>query len=153
MRTNTDHRQGAVALRVLSLTLALVLVFAVLAPGAFAVELTHGDLLRYIPVGIVVKNDSITVYGYFTNLNADCTVADFRDYSMDVYVNNILVASGYFGTLDSFVIQPLDVHYHTFVFPGKNNFTPGAYVCEDDDFAIINCTFDFSELVFRSDVK
>ncbi len=141
-------RTPGALLRMLSLTLVLVLVFACAAPGAWAVMPTHGDLLRFIPVAISVDGEAVMVYGYFTNLNPDCSVSNFRDYSMDVYINGYLVAGGVFGTLDSFTIEPSGVLYHTFIFPGRSGLYPGTYICEDDDYAVISCTFDYSELVF-----
>lgn len=139
---------GRRASRLFALLLALMLVFCAVAPCGFAVMPTPGESLRYIPLALTVDNNAIMVYGYFTNLNPNVAVSNFRDFSMDLYVGNQLIAAGYFGTLESFTIQPLDVLYHTFLFEQKNNYVPGAYICEDDDFAVISCTFDYSELVF-----
>ena len=136
--------------RVLALTLALVLALGVLAPGAFAVMPTRGDLLRFIPVAVSVDNSNVMVYGYFTNLNPDCSVSNFRDFEMSLFMDNYMVVSGSFGTLDKFTIAAEDVLYHTFVFPGKSGLYPGTYICEDDDFAVISCTFDYSELVYKA---
>ena len=66
--------------RVLALTLALVLALGVLAPGAFAVMPTRGDLLRFIPVAVSVDNSNVMVYGYFTYLNPVSSVSNFRDF-------------------------------------------------------------------------
>ena len=140
--------------RVLALTLALVLALGVIAPGAFAVMPTRGDLLRFIPVAVSVDNNDVMVYGYFTNLNPDCSVSNFRDFEMSLFMDNYMIVSGSFGTLDKFTIGPEDVLYHTFVFPGRSGLYPGTYICEDDDFAVISCTFDYSELVYKAgDVK
>ena len=136
--------------RVLALTLALVLALGVLAPGAFAVMPTRGDLLRFIPVAVSVDNSNVMVYGYFTNLNPDCSVSNFRDFEMSLFMDNYMIVSGSFGTLDKFTIGPEDVLYHTFVFPGRSGLYPGTYICEDDDFAVISCTFDYSELVYKA---
>lgn len=136
--------------RVLALTLALVLALGVFAPGAFAVMPTRGDLLRFIPVAVSVDNSNVMVYGYFTNLNPDCSVSNFRDFEMSLFMDNYMVVSGSFGTLDKFTIGPEDVLYHTFVFPGRSGLYPGTYICEDDDFAVISCTFDYSELVYKA---
>jgi hypothetical protein len=136
--------------RVLALTLALVLALGVLAPGAFAVMPTRGDLLRFIPVAVSVDNNDVMVYGYFTNLNPDCSVSNFRDFEMSLFMDNYMIVSGSFGTLDKFTIGPEDVLYHTFVFPGRSGLYPGTYICEDYDFAVISCTFDYSELVYKA---
>lgn len=136
--------------RVLALTLALVLALGVIAPGAFAVMPTRGDLLRFIPVAVSVDNNDVMVYGYFTNLNPDCSVSNFRDFEMSLFMDNYMIVSGSFGTLDKFTIGPEDVLYHTFVFPGRSGLYPGTYICEDDDFAVISCTFDYSELVYKA---
>ena len=90
------------------------------------------------------------VYGYFTNLNPDCSVSNFRDFELSLFMDNTLIVSGSFGTLDRFTIGPEEVLYHTFVFPGRSGLYPGTYICEDDDFAIVSCTFDYSELVYKA---
>ena len=143
------RKHAGTAARLLALTLALVLAFGVLAPGAFAVMPTHGDLLRYIPIAISVDDNNVVVYGYFTNLNPDCSVSNFRDFEMTLFMDNYPIVSGSFGALDKFTIGAEDVLYHTFVFPGKSGLYPGTYICEDDDFAIVTCTFDYSETVYR----
>ena len=138
-----------VARRVLAMTLALMLVFALTAPGAFAVLPTRGDLLRYIPVAVSIDADAVSVYGYFTNLNPDCSVSNFRNFEMAVFMDDFLIASGSFTAIENFEIGPEDVLYHTFIFPGKSGLYPGTYICDDDDYAMISCTFDYSEMVFR----
>jgi hypothetical protein len=145
----SGKRASQALLRLLALTLVLVLAFGTVAPGAFAVMPTRGDLLRFIPVAVSIDDSAVMVYGYFTNLNSDCSVSNFRDFQMSVFMDNYMIASGSFGTLDYFEIGPEDVLYHTFVFPGKSGLYPGTYICEDDDFAIISCTFDYSEMVYR----
>jgi hypothetical protein len=134
---------------VLALTLALMLVFALAAPGSFAVLPTRGDLLRYIPVAVSIDADAVSVYGYFTNLNPDCSVSNFRNFEMAVFMDNVLIASGSFTAIENFEIEPEGVLYHTFIFPGKSGLYPGTYICDDDDYAMISCTFDYSEMVFR----
>ena len=149
--TDTLTRRSSRALpRLLALTLVIVLAFGTLAPGAYAIMPTRGDLIRYIPVAISVDNEAVVVYGFFTNLNPDCSVSNFRDFGLAVYMDNNLVASGVFGTLSSFTVDPEGAVYYTFVFPGHSNLPSGAYICEDDDFAIVSCTFDYSELVYKS---
>ena len=147
MSTMKTVRHHAAA-RILALSLVLVLAFGVLAPGAWAVMPTHGDLLRFIPVAISVDDSSVVAYGYFTNLNPDCSVSNFRDFEMTLSMDNYPIVSGSFGTLDKFTIGAEDVMYHTFVFPGRSGLYPGTYICEDDDFAVISCTFDYSETVY-----
>ena len=137
------------ARRVLALTLALMLVFALAAPGAFAVLPTRGDLLRSIPVAASIDADAVSVYGYFTNLTPDCSVSNFRNFEMAVFMDNVLIASGSFTAIENFEIEPEGVLYHTFIFPGKSGLYPGTYICDDDDYAMISCTFDYSEMVFR----
>lgn len=137
------------ARRVLALTLALMLVFALAAPGAFAVMPTRGDLLRYIPVAVSIDENAVSVYGYFTNLNPDCSVSNFRNFEMAVFMDEFLIASGSFTAIENFEIEAEGVLYHTFIFPGKSGLYPGTYICDDDDYAMISCTFDYSEMVFR----
>ena len=143
-------RSKSMLRRVLALTLVLVLALGVAAPGAFAVMPTRGDLLRFIPIAVSVDNSNVMVYGYFTNLNPDCSVSNFRDFELSLFMDNYMIVSGSFGTLDQFTIGPEDVLYHTFVFPGRSGLYPGTYICEDDDFAVISCTFDYSELVYKA---
>ena len=152
MRANGNLRNHFL-LRLLALTLVLVLAFGTVAPGAFAVMPTRGDLLRYIPVAVSVDESSVVVYGYFTNLNPDCSVSNFRDFEMQLFMDNYLIASGSFGKLDSFSIGAEDVLYHTFIFPGRSGLYAGTYICEDDDFAVISCTFDYTENIYRPAVK
>ena len=135
-------------IRLLALLLVLVLAFSILAPGACAVMPTRGDLLRYIPVAISIDDSAVSVYGYFTSLNPDCSVSNFRDFEMSAYMDGLLIASGSFANIDNFEIGPEGVLYYSFIFPGRSNLAPGTYICDDDDFAVISCTFDYSELTF-----
>ena len=136
--------------RLIALVLILVLAFGTLAPAAYAIMPTRGDLIHYIPVAITVDTDSVMVYGFFTNLNPDCSVSNFRDFGLGVVMDGNLVASGVFGTLNNFTIGPEECIYYTFVFPGRSGLYPGAYICDDDDYGIVSCTFDYSELVYKS---
>ena len=147
---NTVKRSRRALPKLVALVLVLVLAFGTLAPAAYAVMPTRGDLIHFIPVAITVDTESVMVYGFFANLNPDCSVSNFRDYSMAVFMDNNLVASGAFGTLNNFTIGPDECLYYTFVFPGRSGLYPGAYLCEDDDYAIVSCTFDYSELVYKS---
>ena len=136
--------------RLIALVLILVLAFGTLAPAAYAIMPTRGDLIHYIPVAITVDADNVVVYGFFTNLNPDCSVSNFRDFGLGVVMDGNLVASGVFGTLNNFTIGPEECIYYTFVFPGKSGLYPGAYICDDDDYGVVSCTFDYSELVYKS---
>ena len=136
--------------RLIALVLILVLAFGTLAPAAYAIMPTRGDLIHYIPVAITVDTDNVVVYGFFTNLNPDCSVSNFRDFGLGVVMDGNLVASGVFGTLNNFTIGPEECIYYTFVFPGKSGLYPGAYICDDDDYGVVSCTFDYSELVYKS---
>ena len=136
--------------RLIALVLILVLAFGTLAPAAYAIMPTRGDLIHYIPVAITVDTDNVVVYGFFTNLNPDCSVSNFRDFGLGVVMDGNLVASGVFGTLNNLTIGPEECIYYTFVFPGKSGLYPGAYICDDDDYGVVSCTFDYSELVYKS---
>ena len=136
--------------KLIALVLMLVMAFGTLAPAAYAIMPTRGDLIHYIPVAITVDTDSVMVYGFFTNLNPDCSVSNFRDFGLGVVMDGNLVASGVFGTLNNFTIGPEECIYYTFVFPGKSGLYPGAYICDDDDYGVVSCTFDYSELVYKS---
>lgn len=134
--------------RRLALLLALILTFAVLSPAAWAVMPERGDLLRFIPVALSVDDSAVSVYGYFANFNPDCYVSNFRNFEMSVFMDNMLIASGSFTSLENFVIGPEDVFYHTFIYPGRSSLNPGTYICDDNDYATISCTFDYSEMVY-----
>ncbi len=149
----TGRRASRVLLRLLSLCLILVLVFGAVAPAGFAVMPTRGDMLRYIPVVVSVDANNVVVYGYFTNLNPDCTVSNFRDFELAVFMDNTLIASGTFGTLKPFTIPAEGALNYNFEFPGRNGLYPGTYICEDDDVAIMSCTFDYSELLYKPSIK
>lgn len=136
--------------KLIALLLVLVLAFGTLAPAAYAIMPTRGDLIHYIPVAITVDAESVMVYGFFTNLNPDCSVSNFRNFGLAVVMDGNLVASGVFGTLNNFTIGPEECIYYTFVFPGRSGLYPGAYICDDDDYGIVSCTFDYSELVYKS---
>lgn len=136
--------------RLIALVLILILAFGTLAPAAYAIMPTRGDLIHYIPVAITVDADNVVVYGFFTNLNPDCSVSNFRDFGLGIVMDGNLVASGVFGTLNNFTIGPEECIYYTFVFPGKSGLYPGAYICDDDDYGVVSCTFDYSELVYKS---
>ncbi len=136
--------------KLIALVLILVLAFGTLAPAAYAIMPTRGDLIHYIPVAITVDADNVVVYGFFTNLNPDCSVSNFRDFGLGIVMDGNLVASGVFGTLNNFTIGPEECIYYTFVFPGKSGLYPGAYICDDDDYGVVSCTFDYSELVYKS---
>ena len=147
---NTVKKTHRAMPKLIALVLVLVLAFGTLAPAAYAIMPTRGDLIHYIPVAITVDTDSVMVYGFFTNLNPDCSVSNFRDFGLAVVMDGNLVASGVFGTLNNFTIGPEECIYYTFVFPGKSGLYPGAYICDDDDYGVVSCTFDYSELVYKS---
>ena len=136
--------------RLIALMLVIILALGTMAPAAYAIMPTRGDLIHYIPVAISVDTESVMVYGFFTNLNPDCSVSNFRDFGLAVFMDGYPVASGNFGQLNSFTIGPEECIYYTFVFPGRSGLYPGAYICDDDDYGIVSCTFDYSELVYKS---
>ena len=41
-----------------------------------------GDLIRFIPAALEVTSNKVTVYGYFLNLNSDCSVGKFKNFKI-----------------------------------------------------------------------
>lgn len=97
--------------------------------------ISMGDLIRFIPITIDVSRNEVTVEGYFINLN-DRSVSNFKDFEMDVYRNNQLLISGYFGTINSFTVLPGKACYQSFTFTGPHNLNTGFYVCDDICYAV-----------------
>lgn len=101
-----------------------------------------GDLIRFIPITIDVSRNEVTVEGYFINLN-DVPVSNFRDFEMDVYRNNQLLISGYFGNINSFTVYPGVACYQCFTFMGSHNLNTGFYVCDDLCYAVTAFQFSY----------
>jgi len=98
------------------------------------------DLIRFVPTTIDVSSNKVVVGGYFINMSST-TVANFRDYYMDVYTNGNLLVSGEFGTINQFSVYPGSTKYQTFTFTGSHNLNAGSYVCDDTCYAVIACRF------------
>lgn len=101
-----------------------------------------GDLIRFIPITIDVSRNEVTVEGYFINLN-DVAISNFRDFEMDVYRNNQLLISGYFGNINSFTVYPGVACYQSFTFVGSHNLNTGFYVCDDVCYAVTAFRFSY----------
>lgn len=104
-----------------------------------------GDLIRFVPTTIDVTNSSVTVYGYFINMNTDRAVMDFKEFEMDVYMKDNLLISGSFGKIHEFTIEPLRMKYQSFTFDKSHDLSPGSYVCNDTCYCYIGCSFSSSK--------
>lgn len=94
-----------------------------------------GDLIRFIPITIDVSYNEVTVEGFFVNMN-DVSISNFREFEMDVYRNNQLLISGYFGDINNFTVYPGRTQYQGFTFRGSHNLNNGFYVCDDFCYAV-----------------
>ena len=132
------------AARIVSLTLALMLVCVCLSPVASAATPSRGDLIHFVPTTIDISYSCITVVGYFVNLNTDCEISNFRDFEMNVYHNGDLIVTGDFGTLSPVTVAPLGVQKHTLNFNGTYpNMEYGSFVCTDTYYCSFSCTFSY----------
>ena len=111
----------------------------------------QGSVISYYPRYYFVfperrgnaKSLKALVKGFFVNLNRDCVVYDFTDFSMDFYGNEQLLVSGYFGTINSFAMNPQSVNYQTFTFTGYGGLGYGSYTCDSDDYCLISFNFSY----------
>ena len=110
---------------------------------AFAAPSTS-DLLRYIPTEITVTSQSVTVKGYFINMNDSVAISNLREFEMAVYEDGDRIITGSFGTLNQFKIQPKSMVYQTFEYNNDGSFNTGTYVCNDATYALINCKYTAS---------
>ena len=94
-----------------------------------------GDLIRFIPITIDVSYNEVTVEGFFVNMN-DVAIGNLREFEMDVYRDNQLLISGYFGDINNFTVYPGRTQYQGFTFMGSHNLNNGYYVCDDFCYAV-----------------
>ena len=100
-----------------------------------------GELIRFIPAYIEASTNKLTVYGFFFNMNTDVAVGGFRNYKMDIYYGNQLIASGDFGTINDFTIEPLGLRYQSFTYNGKHRLKNGTAVCGDKTYSVTSYKF------------
>lgn len=100
-----------------------------------------GNLLRFIPATITVESESVTVEGYFINLNADCDVKNFKDFEMTVYKKGDELVSGSFDTINQFTVKSRGVKFQSFTFNGEHDLNVGTYECDDYFYAVFSCNF------------
>jgi hypothetical protein len=104
-----------------------------------------GDLIRFIPAVLEVTSNKVTVYGYFLNLNSDCSVGKFKNFKMDLYQGGTLISSGNFGNLNEFTVSPLGLKTFTFTYNGKHRLNSGNYVCDDRIYSVCSYNFTYSK--------
>lgn len=121
-----------------AIVLVVCLMFA--ACGAFA-EPSPGNLIHFVPTIITVESDSVTVEGYFINLNEDIEVYNYTDFEMDVYEKGELLVSGEFGDINQFTVSPMGAKFQIFTFNGSHDLNEGTYDCNDYFYTVVNCNF------------
>ncbi len=126
--------------------LALISVVMMLTmPLASAANPDKGDLIKFIPTKIKVTSSSVTVEGYFVNMNEGYIVKNFREFEMDLYDDGDLLCSGEFGTINQFSINPLRMKYQSFTFNGRHNLKTGTYVADDGFYCKVSMRFTSQE--------
>lgn len=119
--------------------IALVLASCV----AHAAAPSRGDLIRFIPTFITVEPRSVTVEGYFVNLNKDIDVGNFDNFEMSVYLDGELLVEGDFGEINQFMIKPMRTQFQSFTFNGAHDLNEGEYACSDMYYAVVSCDFSY----------
>ena len=123
--------------RFLALLALMVLCFTSVAVAAPS----RGELLRFIPTVITVESDSVTVEGYFLNLNEDCDIKNLKEVDMDVYEGETHLVSGNFGDINQFTIKSMGLKYQSFTFNGEHDLNEGVYNCNDRFYVAFSCSF------------
>ena len=126
-----------------SLTAVLLCILLLLPAASLAEAPEIGDLIHFIPTVITVEEDSVSVEGYFINLNEDKVVSNFTDVEMAIYTEGELLIDGSFGAINEFSVQPLSAVYQVFNFNMEHSLNPGTYVCGDSEYAIVTCSFSY----------
>ena len=124
--------------KLIALCLALMLIFSISA----AAGETVADRIHFIATTIKVYSNSVTVEGYFVNLNTGYTVKNFKDFNLYVYQNGSLLISGSFGKINQFSVKPLGVKYQSFTWRNRTlSWANGTYSCSDDIHCRFSCKF------------
>jgi len=100
-----------------------------------------GDNLRFVPTTINVQSSSVTVEGYFINMDTNYAVKDFTNFEMEVYVDGALLVSGTFGTINPFTVYPQGMWYQSFTFNGQHSLNTGYYTCDDHFYCAFGANF------------
>lgn len=119
-----------------ALILVMVMVASLTLCSANA-ESSVGDLIRFVPTKLTVEYNKVKVDGYFVNLNSECSVSDFREFDMSVYMEGRLLVDGDFGTINSFEVKAMGIYPQSFTFNGSHSLNYGTYTCDDR----VYCTF------------
>ena len=125
--------------KILALLLLVLVLLGVSSIALAAPEV--GDLLRFVPTEISVITDSVTVKGYFINLNEDLDIKNLTKVDMDVYKAGELLISGDFGDINQFTVKSLGAKYQSFTFNGEHDLNVGEYVCDESFYTKFSCSF------------
>ena len=128
-----------------SLTAVLLCILLLLPAASLAEAPEIGDLIHFIPTVITVEEDSVSVEGYFINLNEDKVVSNFTNVEMAIYTEGEQLINGSFGAINEFSVQPLGAVYQIFNFNMDHDLKPGGYVCSDSEYAIVTCSFSYRD--------
>ena len=121
---------------------AILLILATLIPVTLTGALADtGDRIHFVPTRIIVKTSSVTVEGYFVNLNTNCDVKNFSDFKMSVYKNGSLLVNGSFGEIHHFTVYAMGTKYQSFTFNGYHDLRNGTYECDDSYYCKFSCRF------------
>ncbi|MGN0707799.1 MAG: hypothetical protein ACI4JC_07355 [Faecalibacterium sp.] len=103
------------------------------------------NLLRYVPTEMTVTSSKVLVKGYFINMNSKATISNLKSVKMDIYNTDVgILASGDFGTIKSFSIKPQSMVEQNMEFSNSYGLNSGIYVCEEDTYAVFDCTYSVS---------
>lgn len=130
--------------RKLVLCLLLCLMVTVFVGSAYAAP-SRGDLFRFVPTIITVESKSVTVEGYFLNLNQDCDIKNLKNFNMTVYKDGDELIDGEFGTINQFTVRSMGVKYQSFTFNKSHDLNNGVYNCNDHFYASFGCDFTYVE--------
>lgn len=123
-------------------TLILVIAICCVAPMAgLCATTSHADLIRFLPTLITVTYDSVIVDGYFVNMNNDCSVSNFDDVDLSIYIEDELLVEGNFGRINSFRVYPNSSYFQRFTFNRPGGLNTGKYVCNESCYALMDCSF------------
>ena len=103
------------------------------------------NLLRFVPTEMTVTSSTVLVEGYFINMNSEAAISNLKEVKMDIYnAEEGILASGNFGTINSFTIKPQSMVYQKMEFSNDYGLKSGTYICESDTYADFACTYTVS---------
>ena len=120
---------------------AVGLILVIICSASVAFADTVSDRIHFIPTTIKVTSDSVTVEGYFVNLNSNYYVENFKNFTLRVYMEGDLLLKGDFGTIHKFTVSPLGTRMQSFTWNGRQGLKVGTYSCDDSFYCIWGGSF------------